>query len=363
MIRSKFVDIADLPYLLASWLQSSTELLFCKDNTIIQSLKLSQRLTWWRWFQFFQVCYLPWPAIMWVRLCYDCWALVCCAIMETGPTVHVNSESSSWMMDPAANLSVQNNLKKVLTYFIESQNCVRNDCYLEKIQTHLKSTGTLSLYSHRHNSLLSLNFVDDLEILTLGTTWLKALLAKEVRPHPSILAFGIKFATTACRKRPELLQDVLDSGTAETLLELPMSSPLIEIAFIGFMRQVITTKQGLIWFSTRKGWNFVISYASQSNTIFTLREIANFLHDYLRAVQDIRELCLTVVGDLIRPLHENIWIKPNLIIDIDDSEAKGVIMKMMRIVEFLYLKIFETPDLGYIPYNIFKLQVSGLPIF
>lgn len=186
-------------------------------------------------------------------------------------------------------------------------------------------------------------------------SFLQAAMSDQV--HPSIVAFSIKFATISCKKSPRLLNDLLTTqpDTLELLLKISRRSPLVEIVFIALMRQLIGNNLGLEWFTQKSAWN--LSYEDLSYTIFTLKEAANFLFYFLQRIGENENLCVQIVEEIIRPLRDTIWMTPQRVIDVDNVQAKAVVMKLLKFLEMIFVKVMEEPEMSRIPKYMTNVEV------
>lgn len=202
-------------------------------------------------------------------------------------------------------------------------------------------------------------------------TWFEKLVTEIEAgraPHSTIVSFGIKFAILCGERDDSNVKQIVTSKLLDRLVRCIEDNPSIrstsvELSLTLLLKKIITeTDEGLEWLKRTRHWFKVISYENFSYTVYSIREAGSFIHEALRAFdrREDKETCMAILHDLLAPFINSIWLSQDMMVDICNLKTKDTLMKALKLLEQIYLKLIEHPELCHIPFYLRTLAAERL---
>ncbi|XP_063703720.1 uncharacterized protein LOC134833353 [Culicoides brevitarsis] len=233
-------------------------------------------------------------------------------------------------------------LKRILDLLSTSKTNVQNDCYLEKLLQKIIESGNANTYK--------ISFEWFLNLINLCEA--------HESPHNTVVSFGMKLATNCVKfddSRVEQLLDVMTRFLRVINTQEKLRTPSVLFSYIVLLKQVAKTECGLRYLKETGLWQQLIDYKSPNYTIYINRELASFFYEIMKAFDKADEevVVKNILEALLSPLLNVIWMDENHHVFLDNPETKEIVLKMMDVLEQIYLKAIEDPELSHIPYYLF----------
>lgn len=141
----------------------------------------------------------------------------------------------------------------------------------------------------------------------------------------------------------------------ENLHGLPkLQSPSIKLANILIFQSMTKHSSGVIWLREKKSWKVAVQYCMQNQTIYVVRKALEFTTDFLFRCHDDDNLCVEVLGDIMRPLDENVFAEDigRVLVDCYDLQQK--VVPTINFIICILDRFVRTCDQSLIAHHIYQ---------